>query len=133
MGRRSETTQLLRATGASKAARERVRVMLLTLSGAWTVQDGLRRLRLSRTRFQQLRRRMLSEAVWALELGRPGRPRRERCEESESVSALREQVASLERELRLVQTSLEIAQSEAGEAVRRRLHARARRKGRSTR
>lgn len=126
MGRRSQATELLRQTGASRTARERVRVMLLTLAGTWSVKEGLERLHLSRTRFQQLRSRMLSEAVWALEFGEPGRPRREDAPESAATEALRAEVARLERELRRVHTSLEIAQSEAGEAVRRRLLAKAR-------
>ncbi len=106
--------------------------MLLTLSGQWSVKRALDRLAISRTRFQLLRQRMLSEAVWALELGQPGRPRKPRDVESERTKALRARVASLERELRLVQTSLELAQSEVGEAVRQRLLVNARRAARRT-
>ena len=67
MGRQSEMTALVDLAGASEMARERAKVMLLTLGGGWSVHDGLARLGVSRTRFQDLRRTMLRAAVSALE------------------------------------------------------------------
>ena len=121
MSGKSNPDELLRRIEASDQARERVKVMLLTLSGDWTVSDALDRLRISRTRFQDLRRRMLREAVWALE-GRPtGRPRRAASSESATVSGLRARVDELTHELRVLRASLELAHSKAGAAVRRRV------------
>lgn len=121
MSGKSNPNELLRKIEASEQARERVKVMLLTLSGDWTVADALHRLRISRTRFQDLRRRMLQQAVWALE-GRPtGRPRHAPDPESATVSGLRARVDELTYELRVLRASLEIAQSPAGQAVCRRV------------
>ena len=121
MGRRSEAESLLQPMEASEAARERVKVMLLTLAGQWSVKDGLDWLGLSRTRFQVLRGRMLEGALAALEPGAAGRPRSEPTPEDERVCALRLEVKALRYELQLVRASLEIAEGPAAEAVRRRL------------
>ncbi len=121
MSGKSNPHELIRKIEASERARERVKVMLLTLCGDWTVADALERLRLSRTRFQDLRRRMLQAAVWALE-GRPtGRPRKAADPEGATVAGLRARVDELTYELRVLRASLEIAQGSAGAAVMRRV------------
>ncbi len=76
MGRRSEMETLVERTEASPEARERTKVILLTLARHWSVQDGCAHLGVKRTRFQDLRRRMLCGATRALEEGAAGRPRR---------------------------------------------------------
>jgi len=121
MGRKSETESLLQPMEASEEARERVKVMLLTLAGQWSVQDGLDRLGLSRTRFQTLRRRMLQGALVALEPGAAGRPRSVAPPEDARVHVLRCELNHLKRELRLARVSLEIAEGPVAAAVQRRL------------
>jgi len=90
---------------ASETARERTKVMLLTLCGQWSVREGFERLGMKRTRFQDLRRRMLQAAVCALEEGAAGRPRHRA---SESKRALPADVASLHHELELTRTQVDI-------------------------
>ncbi len=111
---------LLARVPASEAARERARVMLLTLSGDWSVRVGFEHLGMRRTRFQDLRRRMLRAAVEALEGGLAGRPRRPVACDSMRIYELRQQVEALTHELHLTRTQLEIAESGAGQAVRER-------------
>ncbi len=120
MGRRSEMVCLVRSVQASDAARERAKVMLLTLGGQWSVKDGYERLGMKRTRFQDLRRRMLEAAVRALEEGPVGRPRKAVEPECEDALALREQVADLSHALRIVRTQLDLAECGIGAVVRRR-------------
>lgn len=121
MGRRSETSQLLQAIEAREQARERTKVMLLTLGGGWSVKDGMAHLSLSRTRFQLLRRRMLEGALQALEAGPTGRPPLAASAESEAVGNLKAEVSSLTQEVELLRTQLELSESPAGEAVRLRV------------
>ena len=121
MGRKSDPDQLLRPIKASEVARERAKIVLLTLAGHWSVKDALERLSISRTRFQDLRRRMLESALLALEPGPVGRPPKRRAVEDPEVRALRRQVTELTHELRMVRTSLELSESPAAEAVRRRV------------
>ena len=118
MGRRSEMAKLLEPIEASELSRERLKVMLLTLAGSWSVKEGLERLSLSRTRFQVLRKRMLEGALCSLEPGATGRPRTAPSEASEAVRKLQAHVAELRHELRLLRTKLEIEQSAAARAVR---------------
>jgi len=121
MGRRSDMSKLLLAIEASDLARERTKVMLLTLGGGWSVKDGMARLSLSRTRFQLLRRRMLEGALLALEAGPTGRPPQAVSAESEAAGKLKAEVSELTQELRLLRTQLELSESPAGEAVRQRV------------
>jgi hypothetical protein len=108
---------------ASPDARERTKVMLLTLSGPWSVRDGYECLGIGRTRFQDLRRRMIESAVQALERGPAGRPQRRPKGVCRERRELRRRVVALEHELRRTQTALDIARSGAGTAVAARLAA----------
>ncbi len=121
MGRKSQAAPLLAPIPASEQARERAKAVLLTLSGQWSVKQALARLSISRTRFQDLRRRMLCGALEALEPRPLGRPSKPVAEEDEQLVRLRHKVESLGHELRLVRTSLELSESPAAEAVRRRV------------
>lgn len=123
MARRSDMKALVDSIEASPEARERTKAILNTLSGQESVEDGCARLGIGRTRFQELRERMLEGAVAALEERPAGRPRcrvEERCPERE---APRRCVAELESELRHARAELLIARSGVGEAVAARLAA----------
>lgn len=98
---------------ASETARERTKVMLLTICGDWSVRDGFERLGMGRTQFQKLRRRMLEGAVRALEPGLAGRPRARvrRREDSGEKQAL-------EHTLRIARAQVDILDSGLGEVPR---------------
>ena len=64
---------------------------------------------------------MLDGALAALEVRPTGRPRMALCAESEAVRMLRERVAELEGEMRLLRTRLSIAEGPAAHAVRLRV------------
>jgi hypothetical protein len=113
-------TDLLERTWANEPARERAKVMLLTISGQWSVRDGYERLGLGRTRFQDLRRRMLAAAVASLEPGAVGRPRGPSLREPKRVLRLRGEVAELTNELSRLRTLLDLSESGVGAAVGRR-------------
>ncbi len=105
----------------SEAARERTKVILLTLGGQWSVQAGFERLGVSRTRFQELRRRLLDGAARAVEERPAGRPRRARRMDPAYVEAMRAGIDSLKYEIRSLQAQLAIARSDAADAVEARL------------
>jgi hypothetical protein len=121
MGRRSEMKQLVAWTPASEQARERTKVMLLTLAGQWTVQDGCARLGISRTRFQDLRRRMLTAAVSVFEHGQPGRPRQHKGRMPDCMQELKRRVRALLLENRKLRAQLELEQHGLGDKIRARL------------
>ena len=117
MARRSDLHTLVDTIEASPQARERAKVILLTLAKKWSVEAGCRWLRVGRTRFQDLRRRMLGAAVGALEERAAGRPRIRVAKTCRQLATLRRKLAALEQELRRAQAELDIVQSDAGPAV----------------
>ncbi len=124
---------LVDRTRASEPARERAKVMLRTLTREFSVRDGCEHLGVGRTRFQDLRRRMLEQATLALEDGVAGRPRSARRGAPRAERRLQHRVRELEHELLVVRTELDIARSDVGEAVRARLVAKGRRRWQSVR
>jgi hypothetical protein len=112
---------LVNGVEASRVAHERTKVILLTLSREWSVRDGYERLGVGRTRFQDLRRRMIRGAVWAVEERAVGRPRRAVDPERLETLELRHRIGELEHALRVARAELDIARSSAAEAVEARL------------
>ena len=90
--------------------RERLRTILLTITGELTVKDASSGLGLSPARFAELRRQALQGALSGLAPGRPGRPRLVRDEVGE-LEELREKVGWLEEELQCSRLRTEIALS----------------------
>ncbi|MDA1195944.1 MAG: hypothetical protein O2894_12265 [Planctomycetota bacterium] len=115
----------MESTQASEVARERTRVMFLTLAGEWSVREGYEHLGVRRTRFQDLRRQMLEAAVHALESGLSGRPRRRVDGDSLRLGRLRLALQASKRKLERVRAQLLIAESGAGSAARERCVAQA--------
>jgi len=96
-------------------------VILQTLWGALSVKQGYERLGVGRTRFQDMRRRLIESARASQEERPGGRPRNEKRVEDPERSALAERVRDLEHELRLLRAELDIARGGASAAVERRL------------
>jgi hypothetical protein len=91
----------------SEKAKERVRVILQTMTGALRVQEACAQLDVCEQRIRQLRTAMLEAAIASAEDKPPGRPAQ--AAESTEVAALRAQVAELERALQAARLSAEIA------------------------
>jgi transposase-like protein len=91
----------------SDKAKERLRVVLETMMGKWRVSEACERLGISEQRFRQLRQELLQAALASLEDRPAGRPRQP--EEPAEITALRQQVAELQRELEVAQVREEIA------------------------
>lgn len=91
----------------SEQARQRLQVILQTLAGTCRVQDGCERLKLSETRFHQLRLEALQAAVDQLELRPAGRPAQP--PEDPRLAALTAENEQLKRQLQAAQTREEIA------------------------
>ena len=125
MGRRSEMESLVERIEASRAARERTKVILLTLAGQWSVRAGFDRLGVSRTRFQDLRRRCLDGAARAVEERPAGRPRRVARVDPDLVPVLRRCIQELKGDIRRLRTELHLARSGVGEVIERRRTAKA--------
>ena len=91
--------------------KHRLRVILDVLSGALSVRQACELLRVSESRFHQLRTEALQGALDSLAPRPSGRPRSAKVEDSAQVEQLREQIRQLELELQaaLVRTELALA------------------------
>lgn len=115
---------LVDRTRASRETCERMKVILHTLSQELSVQDGCERIGVGRTRFQDLRRRMLDFAAEGLEERAAGRPRLQGSGRTREERRLAQRVVELERHVLQLEAEIEIAHSGAAQAVRTRLAAR---------
>ena len=117
MARTSCSESLIEKIEASEVARERARIILLTLTGQWQVKHAMERLGISRSRFQALRRQMLEGLLGALEPGQRGRPRKAEPQHAAQVTALQGELRGLRHALRVTETELALAQGKARDAV----------------
>ena len=89
--------------------KERLRVILATLTEERTVQEAARELGVSEARFHELRRQALQGALDGIAPGRPGRPRREQPVEPSRVEELEREVDDLKVDLQAARVRTEIA------------------------
>jgi transposase-like protein len=108
-GRPSKGLSHVDSLDGSASDRERLKVVLSTLTGERTVKEASRMLGISASRFHELRRAALAGALTAVTPGRPGRPAREEDPSESEVVGLKAQVRWLEEELQCALTRTEIA------------------------
>jgi hypothetical protein len=108
-GRPPEGVKHVDRLAGPELGKERLRVMLATLTGELSLAEACARLELSETRFLQLRRRALAAAVAALERGPSGRPAQEPAPEAERVAELEQEVKELKHRLVLEEVRTEMA------------------------
>jgi transposase-like protein len=89
------------------AEKERLKVILMTITGALPVQEACRQLNISESRFHELREQALFGMLDGLAPRPSGRPRKER--EPEEVIELRARNRWLEEELEISRLQTEIA------------------------
>jgi hypothetical protein len=91
------------------ATKERLKVILETLTGETRVLEACATLAIRETRFHQLREAALRGALTALEPRPPGRPSRMTTSDAEQIRALQQRVVELEQALHEAQVREEIA------------------------
>jgi transposase-like protein len=90
-------------------SKQRLRVILTTLTGELSVAEACRELGISETRLLQLRHQALEGALAALLPGPPGRPAQDVKTDPEREAQLTAQVRELEHEVVVEQVRAEIA------------------------
>jgi hypothetical protein len=93
----------------SALAKDRLRIMLETLTGRCRIGEACTRLGISEPRFYQLREQMLTAALAGLEPRSAGRPRRPRSAGDGEIARLQQQLNDRDLELKLARTREEIA------------------------
>lgn len=108
-GRRPAGTEVVDRQEGSSTAKERVKVVLETMTGTLRVKEGCRRLGISTQRFRQMREEILAGALASAEPGLPGRPAKVTTPTDEENRLLKEQLAAKDVELRSAQARTEVA------------------------
>jgi transposase-like protein len=107
-GRPPMKSSLVDNLSAPEPDKQRLRVILQTLSGELTITQACEQLHVSETRFHDLRKQALEGALGALAPRPAGRPVTTEPEPVE-VQTLREQVKDLEFELQTARVKTELA------------------------
>lgn len=94
---------------ADPTSKRRVRGILSTVSGQRSVDEVCRELGIGPTYFDELRRRMLQGALAAIAPRPVGRPARRSAISEAEVAAMRERIAVLERENKILHAQVELA------------------------
>ncbi len=116
-GRKPFATRHVDRLSGSQLAKQRMRAILKTLRGEWTIPEACRQLGVCESRFHALRQQWLQESLELLEPRPVGRPPKATAESSPETQAEVE-VEQLRQQLHLADVRREIDQvlsSAAGE------------------
>lgn len=108
-GRPPAGPEIVTKTRGSEQAKQRVQIILQTISGELSVAQACATLSISEARFRELRDELIQAAVRELEPKPAGRPAQTPSEEAQRVAMLEAQVQHLKIELRAAQIREEIA------------------------
>jgi len=108
-GRRPMGPELVDRLTGSELARERVKVVLQTMTGELRVQEACELLQISEQRFDELRLEAIQAAVASLEPKPTGRPPRPTTIGAAEADQLRQRVAELEAELAVATVRADLA------------------------
>lgn len=110
MGRPPQGAELVEGLArGSKVARQRLAVILRTISGEMTIESACAELGIGRSRFHAMRSRFLTEATGLLEPRPPGPPAHEPTEAEREVERLRGRIKELEVEVHVAQVREDLA------------------------
>ena len=95
----------------SEDLKERLRVVLATITGELTIEEACERLGVGPSRLHEMRREALEGALAGLAPGRAGRPRHETRADTDRIRQLEQKVRDLEDDLQasLVRTEIALA------------------------
>lgn len=116
-GRPTEGLEHIDKTHGSYEAKQRLKTVVLTLTGDVAVVDACVRLGISSSRFHVIRQHTLQAAVESLEPHRAGRPHKPSHASSARVRELEEKLERSEIDLRRERTRAEVALSGAREVM----------------
>jgi transposase-like protein len=108
-GRRTDGPDLVSRLEGSDQAKERLALIMQTLTGELSVDEACRKLGLGFTAFSEMRKHALEGALVGLEPGRPGRPAHVETPTTEEVHQLKSQITELRMDLEAARLREEIA------------------------
>jgi hypothetical protein len=108
-GRRPLGPGIAQHLEGSVEAKDRLEILLATLTGHKTIPQACQELRVSHSRFHELRSEVLQQAIKALEPRPRGRPPNQVSQEDARTTELQQQVQSLTADLRASQIREQMA------------------------
>lgn len=108
-GRPPDPSAIVTRLQGSRQARQRLDLMVQTLSGKCGIPEAAAELGIGRSRFCLQRQRMLQAALESLEPGTRGRPARQATPEQKRIAELEAQVLALKVDLRAAQIREQLA------------------------
>jgi hypothetical protein len=110
-GRKPTGPQLVERLEGSSHAKARLKVILETLSGRWTIPDACEKLGIQETMFHKLRSEVLQTALSRLEPRPLGRPCHVHSLEDQQLTVLESENQRLTVELRAAEIRRELAEA----------------------
>ena len=108
-GRPPLKSALVDALQGPQETKQRLRVILATVSGELTVAEACEHLGIGETRFFDLRRQALESALAGLAPGEPGRPAQTETPDAAKVKQLQKQLDDVKYELYTAKVRAELA------------------------
>jgi transposase-like protein len=113
-GRKPTGPQIVERLEGSPSAKQRLEVILETISGQLTVPEACKQLGIGESRFHDLRNQTLQATLEALEPRPPGRPPKPTSPEHVKGDELQAELRRLHAELQLAQVQLSLARIHPG-------------------
>jgi hypothetical protein len=108
-GRKPTGPQIVQRLEGSPSAKQRLEVILETISGQLTVPEACARLGICESRFHDLRSQTLQATLNTLEPRRPGRPPKRTAREQSEVDALQADLDRAHKELAIAEVKVRLA------------------------
>ena len=108
-GRTIQGPKAVQGMEGSEHAKQRLQVILETVTGSLSIKEACDRLNIGRSAFYELRRKALQHALEGLEPGPPGRPRIAADTENERIAELEQELTDLRIDLEASRIREELA------------------------
>ena len=112
-GRPPKKSALVDAIAGPEETRERLRVILATVSGELTIPQACEKLKIGETRFYDLRAQALEAAFKGILPKEPGRPAKEETPEQARLNEMQKRLDAMELELKTAKIKAELTQAMA--------------------
>ena len=113
-GRKPAGPQIAERLEGSPSAKQRLEVILETITGQLTVSEACEQLRIGESRFHDLRHQTLQATLEALEPRRLGRPAKPMSPEQAEIDTLKAELRGVHADLELAQVQIRLARIHPG-------------------
>jgi len=110
-GRRPKKSALVDALAGPEPSKQRLRVIMATISGELSIPEACAQLGIQESRFFVLRAQALEGALKGILPGVPGRPSKEDTPEQAKLKEMQKRLDAMELELKATRIKMELAEA----------------------